>query len=1095
MHKLIDSLEQLSRDPRLSRTFSSSELCSLTLWILKIKKGSSLEYQLLYGWILTQSKTRKNPWSTRELFERKLEGFKFSMHRISCQQSGQTIFELVKQLCMDNTLEDACQRLRIPQPSKHKEFALAKTLKQVSELFSVRPTVFVKHGSNYGDRLKQLQPISSPNELAPAFVGSLVNLQKLEALCGTQNLQSLQGHELCKDYTSKLTEETGLDFCGVDSKRLGNLEWINLPSTDRNERPKVNIEFNLPNHTATVKVLEDNFPTGSHAIIRCRLFNGREISLDKVKELSLDEPDASASFTSQQKITKITTTIWVKKKDDEIGSIWYENSAILLDRLNLDVGVKGLTGTRPSEWLTDASNSHKVKQRVKQAERIEQIYHEPPRLLKKSDHSPWISKGEQNYEIASQLFSSPSKSCFIKNGWHSGELGRLTFLEWLKSITSGNDLGEVLIVDPYFDESGITELIVRATAAQAKYKVVTNTQVSKKGNSGEPERALRLRQVCQDVGVDQILSGLNFELLDLRSRGGGKTQLFHDRYILYYSRTGSVSGGYHLSNSIQGATKHHPLLITEISYDVLLEVEKYVKEKINDERYEVVKLFPLPKQHTLSKYKQDENTIERSNPLFSKAIHTKEDVIQLTHRLITFTSQDFFEAWIGLCDWLNKVDNDNEYRENVATSGGCQLSDRLLDFLDRSSKDESSVSELDNKAYQVALMLTSATNVEFVTAIDESRKLLLYQDWEIVSPSACGNGIRYATELLASIEPKKLIRKLDELYQKLLQVREENQTVCPLRFTISFVLQQVIIDTGNICSLDNAGESRLLTAMLGSEIPIIRAIAAHVAIRGITYEAELFRVFLALSILPEIEQLHVLAECSSTLRVGKSLIQNSDSHETKNEKQLKIFSRMRECYSSQLPYSDFLQIINRLSGRLEGSYSISITRDFLYPLIDGGAISFEWVVSYWLSITIKRLESLIDKKALNNSDFIFDYQCEEELIQVVSWSIIQSGQGEKCSQIDKLIKLRKKAQGVLDEPFSRTKNYVRWRRASTCLLWLMMLQAFLLKQSDDMGIENSIKLFQPSEHFDELLDKTFEEHSTHTKEWLWKAVSALVNPS
>lgn len=117
MNELTASLEQLREDPQLSRVFSPSDLCGLTLWLLRIKKGRSSEYRLLYGWILAQSDERSNPWSTYSPLKQKIGGFEFSICRISFQHSGQVIFDLVKQLCLGATLEVSCQQLMVDPPA------------------------------------------------------------------------------------------------------------------------------------------------------------------------------------------------------------------------------------------------------------------------------------------------------------------------------------------------------------------------------------------------------------------------------------------------------------------------------------------------------------------------------------------------------------------------------------------------------------------------------------------------------------------------------------------------------------------------------------------------------------------------------------------------------------------------------------------------------------------------------------------------------------------------------------------------------------------------------------------------------------------
>lgn len=1143
MNELIDSLNQLSKDSRLSRLFSSLELCGLTLWVLRIKKGGSLEYRLLYGWILAQS-AKREPWSTYKLpEEKKLGEFKFSIHRISFQESGQTIFDLIKQLCIGATLGTACQRLKITQLDEYSKFTFAETTQKGLELLVVRPTVFVKHESNYIDRVERLRPISSPNELVPAFIGSLVRLKKTEIFRGIRGLQSSQTDELSKHCLNKLVEETGLNFCSVDSKRLGNLEWLSFPSADRYERAKVSINFDSQSNTAFVRVSEDEFLPGTQVIIRCCLFDDREVCLDQVKEFTVGEQNLSAGFEGQQKVTKFVVTIWVKENNATIANIWYENSFVLLNNINIDVGLIGLTGTLPSKWLRKA-NSKKIRQRVEQAQTIKQIHHEPLRSIKKYEAPPWISEGEQSYVLASHLFSSASKSVFIESGWRPENPGRLIFLEWLQSITSGSDISKVLIVDPYFDESGITELIARVSAAHAEYVVLTNTQVSGTGDGeDEPKRALNLKEVCQSAKMDQIFSSLKFQLLDLRSkdecgiknnntRKNSKTQLFHDRYIICYKRDGNVAGGYHLSNSIQGATAKHPLLITEISRDISLEVEKYIRKKLADNRYRAETLFSSLKHHKQTSEVKNKDKIECSRLVLSKLlkdksilslnreelrtyIEKKESLIltentfefkdinsaetkrclrQLTHSLIISTSEEFLRIWIDLCDWLNQVRHNYEYRTVITTFGGHQLSNQLLSFLNRVSDDQNFIAELDAKMERVALMLVSAMALDFSSAVDKSRDLLMQQDWEILSPSTYGNGIRSATKLLASTEPSKLVAIVYNLHQKLLQASEGDPNTCLTKFTISFTLQQLIIDAGSICELDDANKNELFKAMLKGDVPLLRALSAYTIVRNASQGVEPSKVFGTLAVLPKTEQICILAEWSSALRIKKGQSQSPDDNRAE-ETQLKIFARMRECYPKELPNSDFHQILNRLSGRSEGSYSISITQDFLVPLINDETLSIEQLAIYWIPFSASRLKRLIDEVP-QGTDAIFDCQCEWELINVVAWLILNSGVGQQDSQVsNEFASIKKKAWRIVSEPFLRTKNYARWQKASTCLLWLMMLHVTLLRQSTDIGIESSIQLFRPSEPLNELLEETFEENCFPVKEWLWKEVSSLVNLS
>ena len=80
----------------------------------------------------------------------------------------------------------------------------------------------------------------------------------------------------------------------------------------------------------------------------------------------------------------------------------------------------------------------------------------------------------------------------------------------------------------------------------------------------------------------------------MRSTGGGDINLLHDRYILIFNGN-ILQKGFHLSNSIQGATKKQPLLITPIPEDVLQKVNNHINDLISKTEIEnsVIKIIPL----------------------------------------------------------------------------------------------------------------------------------------------------------------------------------------------------------------------------------------------------------------------------------------------------------------------------------------------------------------------------------------------------------------------------------------------------------------------------------------------------------------------
>ncbi|ESJ72100.1 hypothetical protein CFSAN001081_04288, partial [Salmonella enterica subsp. enterica serovar London str. CFSAN001081] len=63
---------------------------------------------------------------------------------------------------------------------------------------------------------------------------------------------------------------------------------------------------------------------------------------------------------------------------------------------------------------------------------------------------------------------------------------------------------------------------------------------------------------------------------------GMKEGRLHDRYILIMRRNGLPVTGFNLSNSFQKAAENHPLLITPIPSDVLLQVEEYMSSLLQE---------------------------------------------------------------------------------------------------------------------------------------------------------------------------------------------------------------------------------------------------------------------------------------------------------------------------------------------------------------------------------------------------------------------------------------------------------------------------------------------------------------------------------
>jgi hypothetical protein len=1157
---LMQSLDELSQDRRLARVFSpnSSDACDLCLWLLEIKKAETREYRLLYGWVIPRILRELNTWSiSNSLPEWKSPPYAYRAYRLNFHHCGKVIFNLATKLCEGFSLQGACQEIGVVEPLKSAnqphpcgQFHLATSQRELTRSFIVRPVIFVEPAWSHLAVIDELKPITSPNEVVPAFVGSLCRLGKLNLFRAADGTPFPQHENLAKKCLSHLQAETGLAFCGADSKRLGNLEWLSFPAADSYEKNQVKVSFDSPAYTATIEIPPNVLAISTQATVRCRLWNDREVSLDCLKTLQVTELGASVSFTTQQEITKYLVTIWVQPEHGDVEEIWYEISAPIFRQVNLNQGINGFEGQLESNWLREYSKAKKLSKPIKQAQTVRQTHYQQLSLVNYQP-VPWIVEGQQIYQFAKRCFSRPSGGLFIRNGWGANmeEPGIFTFFKWLQSLTDDASISKVLIVDPYFDESGITEVIARARAAQAEYVVLANTQTNSQyptdpSQPREPHRATRLKGACYRGDINLLLSGLKFRLLDLRSTTEKNDQLFHDRYILLFDNQGKAKTGYHLSNSIQGATKHHPLLITPIPSDVLSTVEAYVQELLNpssDSNSRIIPLFSsIREPRTLSAARssfklsdiphvnfffatllQDESLLcldetalgdhlksygdldeEKGNFEFREEDSTQADFYlgQLASALIAASPPDFIKLWTGLWSWLNHTSNSSDYLDRLISSSGEALSLRLKDFLvEAPDQLNLPIASFKPDTHAEALLLTDLLNVGFPEAVQKSNELLRFADCRTWVPCLQDNGIRYAAQVLAQLDPGTLVSVITELQQALAAI-PENETdaskLWNLRHTLAFILKQVFDDL-LMAQFGYRKNPPFLSALLGSDIPLIRAITANSFSPLWNSRTKPLEAFTAIAVLTPLEQTYTLAEWGFNLRVRANPKRYLEEDEALGQLLVKIFNQMHQVFPTNISNAELSEIVCRLSGPSEGDWAVSTTNDFLIPLINNGKLSDEQVAELWLPILFKQLEAHTSSPNRQQEDETFEPDLEGlkglELIQLGAWAIVNNNAENRRKWLERLKNLQGKTHSILRQPFLRYRHYQTWHKASICLLWLVSLANILVQTYEVNIAEGEYRetefIAKCLEQIDETLAATREENPLPNKKCLWEFVA------
>lgn len=283
----------------------------------------------------------------------------------------------------------------------------------------------------------------------------------------------------------------------------------------------------------------------------------------------------------------------------------------------------------------------------------------------------------------------------------------------------------------------------------------------------EPLRATRLREACKQVEL--LLTNLKFRLLDLRSKQGGRTQLFHDRYILVFDELGEVEAGYHLSNSIQGATKKYPLLITPIPKDLLTAVKDYVGSLLalpDDSPTELITLFFSVNRPETSFFEKEQHrlaTIPHSNFFFASLLHneklsslnevelnshlqsfgllTKEDstfavtdqidsyLNCFTQKLLISNTVDFAKLWAAFGSWLACLPDSDEYLSKVITGGGQNLVLKIQQFLFDAPEQKLPIGSLGAGHNADLIRIIDLILRDFKKGLREDGYLLKIADW------------------------------------------------------------------------------------------------------------------------------------------------------------------------------------------------------------------------------------------------------------------------------------------------------------------------------------------------------------------------------
>ncbi len=618
-----------------------------------------------------------------------------------------------------------------------------------------------------------------------------------------------------------------------------------------------------------------------------------------------------------------------------------------------------------------------------------------------------------------------------------------------------------------------------------RYEILTCTQIKSiddkeefTENNEEPQRALRLKKECERM--KGLLSKLDFSLRDLRSNGGGNKSLFHDRYLLMFDNNGEIKKGFHLSNSIQGATKKVPLLVTSIDKDIIKSVDDYVFDLINAKEptvneAEIIELFVSKNNNsnTSKEYAPDISAIPNANLFFSKLL--EEDKIlklekkklknHLAHHnfmeedgfivpdninqyissfayvLKNMQQEEFNKVVNSFGEWLARIYNPNEYLNILIKEADKKFIKKLINFIKNKLTDKSyfTKSELEKIRNNFDILkLLKLMKENFDETLDQAEHLMNYSLNHVGVPDY---PLLYITKIIIQLEPGKLFNLITNFIDDFHEPydKETNIAVHSLYIITKEIVNYFIL----------VDDIKFIETSLKSDIALYRSLSIHYIIQKYKEESDLAEAFDLLNNLSNFEQLKSLLLWVYRVEYKSRINERGEAKLSLKDLSIEILKEIQNNWPKNISKNNLRGLIYKFN-----KVAYEITNDLLMPLIDNNNLNLEECAEIWLDIFYDRLENAINPE--QSTDLLV--QENASLVSVCGGLIIEVNHEFRKKWIDKLKKIYNQCTRILYEPFIRSKNYSKFTDTLDILLWLQIfIKNVLLCENEKPIKEEEIK--------------------------------------
>lgn len=1018
------------RFPRLG----SNDTFAFYVWITEAARGGVTRRIITFGWMFPtipgpsllrwnkRSAGPSQPISTGEV--------KVQVVRLSLYAQAGPILSLLESLHGGKTLKEASATTGVSGcPTELLDISLSAAQGQ----FILRPPVLLPSKLIGDDHTDYCRLTLSPTR-ASAYCASLILLDK-SLLLKNLNIPETESSSAWKTLSEMLEKETGVHLCGPDAGRIGNIEILDFPAGDADGncqldfRPiKVASQKDLLVSMKEIDVDISGLVTNQRTFVHCRLRNGSEIILDELKEIPTTSPTATERFSCDEEISVVELTLWRDLGDGRLRLVC-DQAVPLVRTIASQLGVQAGSFRIMGAWAA-STDTKKDKGKTEKAETTQKISWQPASAVGGNALDPWVPAAISQRELVRRLFPKESGGLFFDVGWE------IAFVQWLKETASGAAVISIQLFDPFFDEGGVIHLLAKSENLNVRFEIYTSFQHrASKGVSGKD----RVLEECRRL---KAVLPKSLRMSEIEPASNSDQQPFHDRYLLVETTSGLKC--FSLSNSLQGATRKHPILMLPLPDDLLPRIVAYFNALKSGTRpggmvLQIHQIWPeskpLPATPAPSVVTFD--LLGAAGLLLGKTSIDSESALQdLTaagfydtarnHFLLKATlaqtaermskaltdAKDlpsFVQTWTLACEILVRSLEKDDILGRLPMLGGSQLVSRLNAVIQQAPAAASPAGTANTTATSEELGLGALFTKGFAEVLPQSEYLLFFRDrgtrlWSL----------SLATEALLRQAPANLISALESALSTIGQDAQLSPAKAKL---LSLALEEVIE------RLVLRSETALITALFNSKTPLFRALAAqHQISQFVAAPDETGDI--GLGLLEPKEHCQALAVLHARLCPPRS---PSKSELKRKKTSSSLAATWPKDDEAMLAF-----LARHMGGRHEWD-SAGAVHSALQAVVDAGKLKPKLILKLWCSALLERMR--ISAGSDGSSGGQFYIAVDGELTQIAAWSLQQLPEADQKQILSEFEKLLRGHLRILRMPFLRENNFREWRKSREIVQW------------------------------------------------------------